>query len=118
MSSSTYRGNLLDDGEVQVSTTLIKVGKVTYPINGIGSVLIDREPLAPFVGLGLLCLGLSLISAWFLAGVAWAVIGAFLRKSILVLRTASGDQKALVERNDARLVKIKEAIERAVVERG
>ena len=44
---------VFEDGNIQVTKTLLRVGDVSYPINGIGSVLITRASAGPWYGMGL-----------------------------------------------------------------
>jgi Family of unknown function (DUF6232) len=119
---------IFSSGNVIVSKTLVRIEQASYPIQGIGSVMVDK-PVSPglrglsvffgfcsflgFLGyesrvLGLIFLGLSLLSFYF----------ALNRANVLVLRTASGDQNALRSIDKSHLDSVKNAIEKAVALRG
>jgi Family of unknown function (DUF6232) len=119
---------IYSQGDVLVTKTLVKVGSVSYPVNGIGSVLVSKPKVGVialiFGGvLGLLALGMfsnrdTGIGLVFLAVGAGLIYSAFNKPSILILRTSSGDQKALSDKNTKLLEEVKNAIETAVIKRG
>lgn len=120
---------IFQDGKISVSKTLVRVGSRSYPINGIGSVDVEN----PKRGKTFMVALIAGIAAWISIsegnelngfGVcaaiicALAIITLFLLPYVLVLRTASGDQQALTQRNKDYLLRVKAAIEQAVVTRG
>lgn len=120
---------IYSEGDIIVSRTLARIGNVSYPVNGIGSVKVDRDTKIGMFLLGILLLfgGIMAVMAGgdSVAGGVIAIIisvvcwvAYFRRPYWLVLRTASGDQKALSSTNAATAQRIKEAIEQAVQQRG
>jgi hypothetical protein len=121
---------IYSNGDVMVSSSLVKIAGVSYPVNGIGSVLVSDGELGPLrIFFGILTTGFGLYV--FLPGirseynplllmtvglgmVAWG----WKKPNALVLRTASGDRSVLVSRDFDMLHKVKAAIEAAVVHRG
>jgi hypothetical protein len=117
--------------DIEISKTLARFKGVTYPINGIGSVRVEKPNRTSGIVIGLiLCIIGIIVFAegkpgelnW--VAIAVAVVGALIvmgainRPYRLMLRTASGDQQAYETTNKGELLKIKEGIERAVVLRG
>ena len=124
--SATLDNTILATATVNISKTMVSIEGVTYPVKGICGVFIKRPRI---VGLILLALALGGMGASDLAKgsdgglvllAVSAVVLAFAltQPCILVLRTASRDQKTLHSRNRAELLAIKRAIEEAVTRRG
>ena len=119
--SATPDDTILATPTVVISKTLVRIKGVAYPVNGIGSVFVRRPRI---VGLVLLALGLGSMGVSDFAkgngGLVLLLLGAgvlgyaLTRPSILVLRTAGRDQKALHSRDGASLLAVKRAIEEAV----
>lgn len=125
---STTAGDIIfNTGSVSVSKTLVRVEGTSYPVNGIGSVFVEKPNIVGtyllaivFGSTSFACItanngGGTLLSL--IAAVAFLAV-ALTRPSILVLRTASGDQKALRSRDQNELLTVKRAIEEAVARRG
>ncbi|MGI9408336.1 MAG: DUF6232 family protein [Hyphomicrobiaceae bacterium] len=116
-------------GDIIVSRTLARFGGISYPINGIGSVFVQKPNRIIYYAIG----GALLVAGVFnvitsggsdkagaipvIVGLGLLVIG-FTRTFNLVLRTASGDQQALKSRNAGKVINEKKAIEKAVALRG
>ena len=124
--SAALDDTILATATVNISKTMVSIEGVTYPVNGICGVFIKRPRI---VGLALLALALGAMGASDLAKgsdgglvllAVSAVVLAFAltQPSILVLRTASRDQKALHSRNRTELLAVKRAIQEAVTRRG
>lgn len=129
--SAAMDDTILATATVNISKTMVRIDGVTYPVNGIGSVFVKKPRI---VGLLLAALFLGAMGVSGLAQdsgatdggssvallLAGAIVLAFAltRPSVLVLRTASRDQKALRSRNSAALLNVKRAIEEAVARRG
>jgi O-antigen/teichoic acid export membrane protein len=127
---------LYQQGAVVVSKTLTRIGSVSYPINGIGSVLVASPQRRGLLSGSMVCIlvGVSMYAGdssdasheSSVSGVAGALlllavvlaIAAYMRPYRLRLRTASGDQNVLESRNRSYLEEIKAAIEQAVARRG
>ena len=79
---------------------------------------------AIIVGAILVLMGLGSLGSNVVGGLAIGLVGAALlaygltRPSVLVLRTASGDQDALFSRDQEMMNRVKGAIEAAVIQRG
>ncbi len=107
---------------VEVSRTLVKVGSTSYPINGIGSVLVKPSNrnawfIAAFIVAALGVAGGSGGGGLLFLAMLLAIAG-LCSKGALVLRTSSGDQQALSHANIKLLEEVKAAIEKAVHMRG
>ncbi len=124
--SAALDDTILATATVNISKTMVSIEGVTYPVTGICGVFIKRPRI---VGLALLALALGAMGASDLAKgsdgglvllAVSAVVLAFAltQPSILVLRTASRDQKALHSRNRTELLAVKRAIQEAVTRRG
>ncbi len=122
MSERGYLGSYvkLMDGEVRAP------GR-SYPINGIGSVHVQRPNRRGYITLAVIVGLVALVSTTTGPGpgtivlwlaVAALIFGAITRPYVLVLKTASGDQQALKSRKLQFLHTIKHAIEEAVAQRG
>jgi hypothetical protein len=114
-------------GDVVVTTTLAKFPSQTFPINGIGSVTITAPRYGGWImgaalfGVLAICVsGTGGISAFglflFILAGLFIFIG-FSKKSGLIIRTASGDARAM-EGDGKTLDAIKRAIEQAATIRG
>ena len=116
-------------GDVPVTKTLVRIGSVSYPVNGIGSVLV--KPRTVSLGVLVLAVILALVGLSAFAqtdGVVGVILllaiaaafcwYAFSRPDVLVLRTASGDQNALSSKIGELMNSVKTAIEVAVAQRG
>jgi Family of unknown function (DUF6232) len=120
---------IFSQGDFNFTKTLVRIGATSYPVNGIGSVLVKPREIqwkalaaavvAALIGfsavgskdgaaIGLVALAVAAALAFF----------AFSRPDTLVLRTASGDQDALASRDKDLMNKVKAAIEVAVAKRG
>ena len=121
--SATLDSTILATATVNVSRTMVSIEGVTYPVSGIRGVSIKRPRI---VGLVLLALALGAMGASdiakgsdgglvLLAVSAVVLAFALTQPCILVLRTASRDQKALHSRNRAELLAVKRAIEKAAM---
>lgn len=106
-------------GPATVTRTLVRIGGVSYPVNGIGSVRIEPSKAIIFVILAFLfamsspdARGIGVVIACVLA------LFALTARAKLILRTASGDQTALTAMRKKALTPVMEAIERAVSIRG
>lgn len=126
MSFAATQEVLLSEHDVVVTKTLVKVAETSYPMNGIGSVRImepSRAVLCLVAG-AFVWIGIWLAQDRFLVGVAcWAIAAVIVwivakMESALVLRTASGDQKALLSRDEHFLRRVQAAIEQGVAQRG
>jgi hypothetical protein len=110
-------------GSIVISKTLARFGETSYPINGIGSVFIaapNRLPYflaAIFVAVAGVWIGDQGIWLGFAIGLLVA-LAAFGRMYVLILRTASGDQQAMRSCTAKSVSDVKDAIERAVIQRG
>ena len=120
---------VFSQGDVNVTKTLVRIGATSYPVNGIGSVLVKPRELHWKALAGAIVaalIGFSAIGSkdGGAAGAAALVVAvalafyAFTRPDTLVLRTASGDQDALSSRDKDLMNKVKSAIEVAVAKRG
>ena len=120
---------IFSQGDVNVTKTLVRIGATSYPVNGIGSVLVKPREIqwkALFGAIVAALIGFSAIGSKDGAGagalalvIAIALaIYAFTRPDTLVLRTASGDQDALASTDKDLMNKVKAAIEVAVARRG
>lgn len=114
-------------GDIVVTRTLARFGSVSFPINGIGSVVLEAPTWGRFIGLlvsGLLFILIGCAHQHETAVTVFAFIGlvsivrAFLWRTKLVLRTTSGDQQAYQNRSRIAVEEVKAAIERAVTMRG
>ena len=111
---------------VQVTSTLVRIDDASYPINGIGSVFIKPAKRTPSVLLAVLFLLVAIKSSQSDAGFAEGAIlvamvcavAAVMAKNGLILRTGSGDQRALAAHGRRTLLEVKAAIEQAVALRG
>ncbi len=129
--SAAADDTILATATVSISKTLVRIDGVTYPVNGIGSVFVKRPRIVGLLLAALFLGGMGVSDlvkdsgpqdsgsavALLLAG-AMVLAYALTRPSILVLRTASRDQRALRSRNGAALLAVKRAIEEAVTRRG
>lgn len=111
---------------VVITKSLARFGGISYPINGIGSVLIKRPSLfhylmqSIFAG-GLIWVGTTLTgwqSATCIGFGILLLLGLLALPTRLVLRTASGDQMAYEHNDPKQVMAVKEAIEKAVTLRG
>ncbi|WP_126281944.1 DUF6232 family protein [Roseomonas gilardii] len=115
-------------GNVVVSKTLVQIDGTTYPVNGIGSVLVRKSDPKTLIFLAVVCAIIGLIGLTDKQGIpgsiiSFAIAAGFIywaksKPSILILRTASGDQQALKSRDKNLLQSVKLAIEQAVIARG
>ena len=120
---------IFSQGTVSVTKTLVRIGATSYPVNGIGSVLVKPRQvqwkaiigavIAAFIGLSMMSSKdggvVGVVALLIAAALAYY---AFTRPDILVLRTASGDQDALASTDKDLMHKVKAAIEVAVAKRG
>lgn len=113
---------IYEAGGAVVTATLVRIGGVSYPVNGIGSVRIAPSGAAKFFVLAAIAALVGAanpeIRAFAFFGAIVLVLVGFSAKAKLVIRTASGDQTALTARRKTALSPIMEAIERAVSIRG
>jgi Family of unknown function (DUF6232) len=119
---------IFSQGDVIVTKALVRIGGVSYPVNGIGSVLVQKpKPSVLFFISGILVavpgvavlFGEGNFSGLIAVGLgAICMYLAFSKPSTLVLRTASGDQNVLQNKDTELLQKVKKAVETAVVRRG
>lgn len=121
----------LNENNVLVTSTRIVAGGQTYVLNGVTSVRIANEP-APitasviFIGAAILLLVFAFSARSFgtgIVGLASGIVGYFVTKAskptyILVLRTASGEVRAVSSLDKARIQRIHDSITAAVVVRG
>jgi len=117
-----------NSGNIVISKTLARFGGITYPINGIGSVYVQKPDRAGLIVFGLILIALGLwlandvnsrIAGFVCAGIGVLIVLAAMGKPHkLMLRTASGDQQAYESTRKRELHEIKAAIEQAVVLRG
>lgn len=115
-------------GDVYVDRTLVKIGGVSYPVNGIGSVQIQDPDRSTRYGwtvvVGIVAaIFLFQKESWgfglFLGAIAvWIYVSAQGMNYVLLLRTASGDQQALKSRDQRLVHRVKDAIEEAVRQSG
>jgi len=114
--------------DVRITRTLAKLNAVSYPVNGIGSVRIERpNRLLPFlVTIGCLMFfatsfadpKITVQQAIVAAAIGFAAAAyGYRMPSTLILRTASGDQSAMKGSN-SELEPVMLAIEKAVSARG
>ena len=120
---------LLSEGNVSVSTARFVVEGQMYPISGITSVksLTQRPIKWPMILIAFGVISLANVIAegnidvlWFVVffgggGLLWMIKGV---KYILVLSTASGEVQALTSRNQAFIIRIVNALNQAIVQRG
>lgn len=112
--------------KVQVNKSLVQVGGVSYPVNGISGVSIERE-----FGLSVVLVPIFLLIAWLLGGgfkdeFTWIGIGlasiaawwASRTPHSLMLQLASARIAAYKSNDLGEVSRIKQAIEKAVVARG
>jgi hypothetical protein len=127
---------IFSQGEVTITRTIAYIEGVSYPINGITAVFVNREEFnfstLLFGVIVLVLAGLSITGELnILAGVAWfwqvlaLIIGGlmiyyvfFLRPYFLMVRTASGDTRCLESSDKEFIVSVRSAIETAVAGRG
>ncbi len=108
---------------VNVTRTLVQIGGASYPVNGIGSVMVIKPRwLGLLIAGGALALaGVALIQSSgiyaVLLGAALIAVGLLLPHRLMI-RTASSNQQALTSRNRTFLFSVKQAIETAVALRG
>ncbi|MGO4173735.1 DUF6232 family protein [Bosea sp. TAF32] len=109
-------------GPATVTRTLVRIGGVSYPVNGIGSVRIEPSKAMIFIVLALLAFVFAMSSPdarGVGVGIACVLaLFALTARAKLILRTASGDQTALTAMRKRSLTPVMEAIERAVSIRG
>lgn len=132
--------SFFQNGNISVTTTLVKIGNASYSLANIGSVYIAKQKTMLFWVLGIFCILLTLlmfgatqdtlksdqsVSVWayFPALFFAAIAASFLYRAIkpkyfLVFKTSSADQRVLESREYATLGPIKFAIERAITARG
>lgn len=121
--------SIFAQGEVSVTKTLVKIGSTSYPVNGIGSVLVRPRSIswkalaagavAALVGVSAMGQKDGIAVGLVLLAVAAALIWyALTRPDVLVLRTSSGDQDALFSTDKDLMNRVKAAIETAVAKRG
>jgi len=118
--------NIYSEGNISVTKTLVKVGKTSYPINGIGSVYVYKPNFIVFYIIAGVCIVIAYdvreenpdFVPVFVAISFICIVASFFRKSSLKIRTSSGDQQLLKSRNSKLLESIKSAIEKAVALRG
>jgi len=125
---------ILHTGNVQVTKTIVRVGNTTYPVNGIGSVPVMRPDQRKKFAV------ISAMVLWMLAVIVQVsnrpitelltmlIIPTFVTmgmivwiksvKSVLFLRTASGDIQAVLSPDIHFLRSVQDAIEEAVSQRG
>lgn len=113
---------IFEDSATKVTTTLVKIGGVSYPVNGIGSVRI--EPRNSIVAFTLaICSAIIWVSFREFALISFIFFVVFLgyglqARAKLIIRTASGDQTALTAWSSDALAPVMSAIEQAVSRRG
>ena len=123
---AAYEQTLYFVDGVQVTPTLVRIDDASYPINGIGSVFIKPAKRTLPVLLAILFLLVAVVFSQSDTGLAGGAIlltfvcavAAVLAKNGLILRTSSGDQRALAARGRRTLLEVKAAIEQAVALRG
>lgn len=124
---------IFSSGGIVVTKTLAKFPATTFPINGIGSVTVvepyrsDKMAAAAIFGVIGVCFfvaGFSRGGVCFVAAVVLFCITALIYLSAkdlpytLIIRTASGDSRAMSTSNRQYLLQVKEAIEIAATMRG
>ena len=118
--------NIYSEGNISVTKTLVKVGKTSYPINGIGSVYVYKPNSIVLYVIAGVCIVIAYnareanpdnVPVLVIISVV-CIVASFLRQSSLKIRTSSGDQQLLKSRNSKLLESIKSAIEKAVALRG
>lgn len=124
--SGSLGENIFSDGGISVTKTLVKVGKTSYPINGIGSVYVHKpSSVVLYVIAGVCAIAAynamnsnpDTVPILIIISIV-CVVASFLRNSSLKIRTSSSDQQLLRSRNVRLLESIKSAIEEAVALRG
>lgn len=130
MSASVLNEQVVfEDGGVQVTKTLARVGGKSFPVNGIGSVFVavPRRGSLYMYSFGAAFTAIIAFvsdnSSGVIPGVAAVIsvvclLAALAKPHTLVIRTASGDQQALQSKDAAFLASIQRAIEEAVALRG
>jgi hypothetical protein len=115
--------SVFNAANITVTRTLVQIGGASYPVNGIGSVMVIRPSRAGwffaggfFVLVGLVLIG-SVGTYAIILGAALIGIG-LLQPHRLMIRTASSNQQALTSRDRNFLHSVKQAIETAVALRG
>jgi len=120
---------IYSSGNVIITKTLVRIGGISYPINGIGSVWVSKPSTPTFRIVFLVVVGIFAAASFsdpktVGMGVFFLVIAVVIfasmrgRPSHLVLKTSSGDQQALSSTDVAFLTSVKAAIEQAVTRRG
>jgi hypothetical protein len=124
---------IFSQGEVRITRTIALLGGVSYPINGITAVFINREEFnSKFIFYGVIVLlfaglningDLNIISGW-----GWQVLvliiggltifGSFHRPYFLMVRTASGEIRCLESADSEFIFSVRSAIDTAVAARG
>jgi len=109
-------------GAATVTRTLVRIGGVSYPVNGIGSVRIEPSKAVIFIVLAVLAFLFAMSSSdarGIGIGIACVLaLFALNARAKLILRTASGDQTALTAMRKRALTPVMAAIEQAVSIRG
>ena len=119
--TGTLGENIYSEGNISVTKTLVKVGKTSYPINGIGSVYVYKPNSIVLYVIAGVCIVIAYNARETNPDnvpVLVIISASFLRQSSLKIRTSSGDQQLLKSRNLKLLESIKSAIEKAVALRG
>jgi hypothetical protein len=118
---------ILTMANVVITGTLAKFGGQTFPINSIGSVTLVAPKIAKMIiyAIVLLIVGVTILGnggggtgVFFVVSSVMVFLMAFSRKHGLLIRTASGDVRAMEHRDQTILGAVKEAIERAGTMRG
>lgn len=119
---------IFSSGSIIVTKTLAKFPSTTFPINGIGSVSVIKPKVAGKVIGGIIALAIALpafssSNSFGLGVIALGVSAIFFWKAyrapyILVIRTASGDSRAMETPDYEYLAQVKRAIETAATLRG
>ena len=114
--------SIFESGPVRVTQTLVRIGKTSYPVNGIGSVRVEQNQAGVVIFLAIASLLVGLIYSEFcIIAYMFAVVFALRlinSRAKLVIHTTSGDQTALTAWSAKSLHPIMDAIERAVALRG
>lgn len=123
---------IFSQGEVTITRTIALLEGVSYPINGITAVFVNREEFeykSLLFGVIILVLaGLSITGDLYNPGWGWqvlavflggiAILGSFHRPYFLMVRTASGEIRCLESADSEFIFSVRSAIETAIAKRG
>lgn len=116
---------IFQQSNIIIDRSLARFGTTTYPVANIGSVSIQRNGSPGKVLAVVLFIigGLALVGGGGVIGLVLLIVGAlafFFSKPTfsIMLKTSSGDQQVLQDKNEIFVTDVKNALERAIVLRG